>query len=255
MKLAHYAPLVLALLPLAPTAQPAPDTRSPQPTRVEDEHEMDPRDVVQHAKISLRDAIARALAAQPGRAVEAELEGEADDGEIDVVYEVVVLTENGELVEVLIDPKSGALRPTVEDEDDDEAEEDDEAEDDDEDEIAGLRTALRHAEFDLATLIEKAESFVKGTPVAAELEFEDGSPLCEVAFVHTRYVIEVEIEGRAGHLIEVELRPETDGAERYEEEDEDDGGEEGEDEEESGEEEEGEEHGEHGHHKGVAFRG
>ncbi|MCB9886472.1 MAG: PepSY domain-containing protein [Planctomycetes bacterium] len=162
----------------------------------EEGHHADVRDIVGAAKISLRDAIAKALAAQPGRAVEADLEGEFEGEKLDVFFEVMVLTAGNELVQVTLDPQTGAVREREE-------------ADEDAHEIPGFQAALRHSERDLGQLVQAAESFVKGTAVSASLEYEGGMPVCDIAIVNTRCVIDVEIEGRAGHLIEVELRREA----------------------------------------------
>lgn len=209
-----------------------------------EKQELDVRDIAPQAKISLREAIGKALAAQPGRAVEAELECEVDAGKRDFFYEVMVLTAEGKLVEVQIDPVMGGVKSKSEAEDD-------------EDEVPGFAAALRHSELDLATLVERAEGFLKGTPVSAELEYERGGPECSIAFVHTRYVLEATLETRAGHLLELERECEhfwnDEGADDREfddededsdqqagdedEDDEEDEGDEGEDDEESEEDE------------------
>lgn len=153
-----------------------------------DGRHLDVRDIVSQAKISLRDAIQKALVAQPGRAVEAELEGERTERGVEVFFEVLVLDADGELVEVRLSPVDGKVLSREEAEGD-------------EDEIPEFATALRHGERNLDQLVAAAESFVKGIPVKVSLEFEDRSPLAEVAFVNGRNVIEVEVEGRAGHLV------------------------------------------------------
>jgi uncharacterized membrane protein YkoI len=207
MKTPHYAALATVLLPAVFSWAPVPtgaEVPRPIPVLV-DEDEMDVRDAVAHAKISLVDAIRSALVAQPGRAVAAELEGEAEDGEVEVSFEVLILTAGGALVEVEIDAEDGSVLEQ-------------EAAEDEEDELPGIRAALRHSEHDLLTLVEKAAGYVKGIAVEAEFEFDDGQPVCEVAFVNTRCVIEVEVEGRAGHLLEIELRAEDAEGEDEEEE-------------------------------------
>lgn len=215
--------IALPILTFAPTAPDAPRRGLLQ------EHELDVRDLAPQAKISLRDAIGKALAAQPGRAVEAELECEVDAGKRDFFYEVMVLTAEGKLFEVRIDPVQGGVKGKSEAEDY-------------ENEIPGFAAALRHSELDLAALVERAESILKGTPVAAELEYERGGPECSVAFVQTRYVLEATLEARAGHLLELEREDERvwngdgeDDRDYDDEEDDDDhqdGDEEGEDEDE-----------------------
>lgn len=149
---------------------------------------LDVRDIASQAKISLREAIQKALVAQPGRAVEAELEGERTEHGVDVFFEVLVLDGEGELVEIRLSPVDGKVLSREEAEGD-------------EDEIPEFASALRHGERNLEQLVAAAEAFVKGVPVKVSLEFEDRSPLAEVAFVNGRNVIEVEVEGRAGHLV------------------------------------------------------
>ena len=187
---------VAAGIPFATTTHVEPRTAPPAPVRAPAvDEELDVRDLALVAKVSLRDAIRAALDARPGRAVEAELEGERRDGRVVAHYSVTLLTAEHVVVEVEVDATSGAVLGVEE--------EDDEAE-----ERAAFVRVLRHAERSLEQLVEAAESFVKGTPVAAELEFEQRMPLCEVDFVHTRYVIEVEVEARACHLLEIELEEE-----------------------------------------------
>lgn len=197
MKTTLYATMATVLFPAwFASATTGPCAELSSRAVAEEGHHADVRDILGFAKISLRDAIGKALAAQPGRAVEADLEGEYEDEKLEVFFEVMVLTADNELVQVILDPQTGAVREREE-------------ADEDEDEIPGFQAALRHSEHDLGKLVEAAESFVKGTPVGASLEYEHGTPVCNVAIVNTRYVIDVEVEGRAGHLVEVELRREA----------------------------------------------
>ncbi|MCB9891536.1 MAG: hypothetical protein H6833_07805, partial [Planctomycetes bacterium] len=78
-------------------------------------------------------------------------------------------------------------------------------EDDDEDEVAAYRNVLRHAELSLTQLVQHAQGVVKGHPVHAELEMEGKHPICDVAIANGRYLIDVELEARAGHVLELEL--------------------------------------------------
>jgi hypothetical protein len=186
------------------------------------EIELDPRDAAPHAKISLRDAIAKALAKHPGHAVEAYLEAELEDGKLEVAYEVEIVTAAFEIYEVVVDPKTGAILESEKDDDEDAAEE-----------AAEWHAALRHYELNLGQLIAKSEALLRGQPVAAELCDEDVE--ADVLVAQGRYLFELELEGRAGQLMEIELV-------RKEREDD---GDEGEEEEE--EEGESEEHGDHDH--------
>lgn len=175
----------------------------------------DPRDIVGQARISLAEAIGKAVAARPGAVVQAELEGETDDGKTVVFFEVMVVGQDGNLYELKLDPVSGEVRSN------------EEAGDDEEEELAEFRAVLRHSELGVAQLIAKAGEVITGQAVKADLELEHGQPLCEVTIVHGRYLIEAKLEGRAGHLVELEL---ASAADEQHGEDGEDGDEAGEDE-------------------------
>jgi hypothetical protein len=164
----------------------------------EEGHHLDRRDLVANARFGLAEAIGRALKMQPGKAVEAELEGEVEAGKTSVFFEVMIVTPQGALVEVRLDPATGAQIETEDAEDES-------------DELPGFARALRHAELDLATLVGRAEGVVKGFAVKAALEFEHGDPVCDVVVANSRWLIDVDLEARAGHLREIELEPESHG--------------------------------------------
>ena len=199
----------------------------------------DPRDLAPHVKISLREAVSRAVAARPGRAFEAELELWTEGEQHGLAYEVDLVGPHGELFEVSIDAQTGAARSIEQDED--------------EEEVRAARTVLRHCELDLSALIAKAEEIAKGSAVSAELEYADG-PLCQLRFANSRYLIEVELEGRAGHLLGIGLVPEEghEGEEEEEEveeedcDDEEDGADEEEGGDHDGDDDESEKHGREG---------
>ncbi|MEZ5965467.1 MAG: PepSY domain-containing protein [Planctomycetota bacterium] len=220
-----------ALLTLAALI-PSTATRAPRPA-AEAGH-LDPRDVVTRAKLGLSDAIARALAAKPGRAVEADLEGEVDDDKVAIFFEIMIVATDGELFDVRVNAQDGAILSAAE-------------ADEDAHELPGFQRALRHTELDLGALVAKAAGIVKGTAFSASLAYEDGAPECEVRFVNQRWILEVTVEGRAGHVVELGMVPEH-GAHAG-----DEHGEEGEEADEHGEEREhgeaderaeGEKHGE-----------
>lgn len=186
----------------APSAAPAP--------AVDDDG--DPRDLIGQAEVGLLDAIEKALGARSGKAVEAELEAEGDAGQRRLIWSVDVVHE-GALFDVEVDARSGEVLGTEQE--------------DDAGELRNYREALRHSELDLATLVGRAMQVVHGHPAAAILEFDDGGPECEVLVVNGgRYLIEVEVEGRAGHLLELELasghEEESDDDDEHEHEHEDD---------------------------------
>lgn len=157
---------------------------------------VDPRDLVAGAKITLTQALERARGACPGRAVQAELEGEVDDGKLSVFYEIMVVGDDGHLHEVKIDPQSGALQSN-----------EDVSADGENDELAAFRAVLRNSELGLEALLARAAQVVNGAPVKAELELERGTPVCDVQIVNGRYLILAELEARAGHLTELALAP------------------------------------------------
>jgi len=197
------------------------------PTGEEPDGHVDPRDIVGKAKISLVDALQAALTARPGTAVEAELEGEVVDGATTVFFEVMVVGADGTFYEVRLDPASGGILS-------DEAAGADELE-----ELAEFREVLRHTELGLVALLGKAGEVVRGFPYKVGLELEHGQPLCEVKIANGRYLIDADLEARAGHLVELEL---ASGVEE-------------EGDEEAGDEERGEEEGEAGReHRGHAAK-
>lgn len=163
--------------------------------------ELDVRDIVQHAKIPLREAIQRALAAHPGTAVEADLEGERTGAEVEVFFEVLLLDANGELTEVKISPSDGRVLAVSDAEDD-------------ESEAPEFAAAVRHSERSLELLAGAAEAFVKGVAVKASIKFESGSPIAEVRVANGRHLIDAQMEGRAGHLVGLSLVAEDLGAPR-----------------------------------------
>ena len=122
------------------------------------------------------------------------MQGEVEDGETAIFYEVMIVGPDGRsLYEVKIDPETGAIL------------EQEKAGADEAKELRGFRDALRHSELDLPALVRAAATVVKGVPVVAALEMEDGYPVCDVLFVNSRNLIEACVEARAGHLLELEL--------------------------------------------------
>lgn len=154
--------------------------------------EMDLRDVAKSAKISLLDAMKAAAKAQDGTIVEAGLEGEITGKKREVFYEIMILDRADKLHEIKIDPASGAVTASGVEED--------------QEEVGEFKAAIRNGEIGLAQLIEKASSIIKGQPVSAGLEMEKEGPECEIVFANSRYLIEANLETRAGHLVDLELK-------------------------------------------------
>lgn len=161
-----------------------------------DDDELDVRDVAARAKIGLGDAIELALKAQPGSAVEADLEAEVHDKATDFFYEIMIVAPDGKsLFEVLIDPISGKVKSAGQ-----------ATESDDLGELPGFVDALSHSKKTLHQMVDAASEIVKGQAVGAGLEDEHGAASCDVAFVHARYLIEVEVEAKGATLREIELK-------------------------------------------------
>jgi uncharacterized membrane protein YkoI len=187
----------------------------------EQEWHLDIRDIAGQAKLDLPQAIAKALEARPGQALTAQLEGEVEDGTTTVVYEVLILADDGHLYEVEIDPGDGHV---VEQEQE-----------------GGpwsewyCRRFLEMARLSLEQLLERAATKVKGRAVAVEVELERGHPIGEVVVLNEHDLIELEFELRAGDLLEIELQPLHEALE-----DDDDGGDDDEGEDEGVDDDEGE---------------
>lgn len=159
-----------------------------------EERELDLRDLAGKAKLDLAAAIQKALAVQAGSPVEAGLEGEVDDGEVHVFYEVMIVGEDHELHEVQVSHLDGhVLSNAVEDDAEERAE------------LAEFERALRQCEHPLSELANAARGLVTGEVLSASLEFEHGGPVCDVRVVNGRYLVEVEVEGRAGRIVGLEL--------------------------------------------------
>ncbi len=138
--------------------------------------------------IGLSGAITRALAIQPGSAVEAEREG--------AVYDVAILAADGQLHELEIRATDGEL---VERELED---------DDDTDEYTEV---LRVARLGMGELIAVAGKLINGSKaLEAELEMDDGQPVCEILLHTERQTFEVALEVRAGDVVEIEVENDDD---------------------------------------------
>ncbi len=157
------------------------------------EQELPLVEIAGEADTSLRAAIGTALKAQPGVAYEAELEGEIDDGEREVAYEILILGSDGTVYEATVAPRSGTLL---------EVEEEDEAE-----EIAEIRAVAAtqgNGARTLADLIGIAEKHVNGRALEAEIELDDEGAVCEVVLQVGDGFVEVELDPRDGRILEVE---------------------------------------------------
>ena len=170
-----------------------PSTPAPQDDCSDGAVETDGRDLATLTQVSLLDAIAAVRQQADGEVVEAELEGCHGAAGSNVWFEIAIVGD-GALRELRVDASSGEVVGAT-----------DEAEDEDHGELARYMRVLRHAELSLEQLIASGQAVVNGTLVEAELEFDDGQPVAELVFANGRSLIEVEVEGRTGHITEIKL--------------------------------------------------
>ncbi len=150
----------------------------------DDAIEMDGRDLVTLARLSVVDAIAAAEQHTAGDAVEAELEGCQGAAGNHAWFEIALM-DDGALREVRVDASNGDVIGTAED-------------DHDGGEFAGYARALRHSELSLEQLIASAQAVLNGTLVEAELEFDEGQPVAELLFANGPRVDRGRGRGKSG---------------------------------------------------------
>ncbi len=75
------------------------------PALADEDHDRALRAVAEGRILPLKDILSRAEAAYPGQLIEAELEGESGA----MVYEIKMLTEDGRVMRLLYDARSGKL--------------------------------------------------------------------------------------------------------------------------------------------------
>lgn len=151
-----------------------------------DERELDVRDVVGDARVTLRQAVDAALAARPGDAIEAELEGEEEGGRREIEWEVAILDAEGTLWDVSVDAATGQVVEVERADDRDDVEE-----------AAEILEALGANHLRLADLVDRAGTS-HGT--AVEAEFDEDEPEAEVVFVRGRELVEVDLDARTGEV-------------------------------------------------------
>jgi uncharacterized membrane protein YkoI len=148
-----------------------------------DEQELDVRDVAGEAHVTLLQAIRTAHAAQPGKVVEAELEGEIEKGVRSVAYEVMVV-DGDRVLEVKVDPASGKV-VSVEPE----------AEAKEIAELKALAASIPAGTQGLGDFVVRAEkSAPHAQSVKAEFEVEDGRLNCEVVMLRDGKRIELDVD-------------------------------------------------------------
>lgn len=179
---------------VAPALQPSPSASESADEVDEDDEDNEPsdlRDLLPQAKLTLQQAITNALKVCPGQAVEACIERmDADEGAA-LAFGVTIVGHDAKLHEIALSVMDGAL---IEDEVESNPRE-----------LSAFQRVLRHSEVSLADLISASGKLVIGQPGKAELEWEGINPLCEVTLINGRNLVEVTLESRAGHIVELQL--------------------------------------------------
>ena len=154
---------------------------------------VDPRELLGSARTTMVDAIGTAERSAAGRAVEAEMEAAGDGAARHAVYCIDIVRDSGPTIEVIVSAETGAVESTAEETDTDDIAEEKE-----------FRSMLGATDRSLTDLVQEAMGIVRGMPVRAALESEDGIE-CEVVLAHGGHLIEVGFVGRDGRLDEIEL--------------------------------------------------
>jgi hypothetical protein len=151
------------------------------------ENEADVRDIASEAKIPLSQALAAGLAAKPGEAIEAALEGETESGKRSVFFEVVVLDTAGTAWEVKLSPADGKVLSV--------AKEADAAEIAD---AAAVRAALPAKHMALADLLAAASKSGGGTPVKVAFRAKKLPLTCRARFLAGKEISAVVLDPVTG---------------------------------------------------------
>ena len=149
--------------------------------------------LLSEARIPVEEALEAALATQPGRAVEVELEGEMVDGRLDGTYSVEIVDGSGAFHQVTVDAVSGEVRSREIEDDEGDAKEQ-----------RSVVRALAQASHDLPACLRAVAAEKRGAVLSAAIAYDDGVPRCEAIAVDGERLYEVEIDLRDGSLIEVE---------------------------------------------------
>lgn len=155
-----------------------------------DETELDVASIASEAKVSLLHALHAALAAKPGDAVEAELEGSIEEGKREVEFEVMIVDGDGAVWEVTVDPATGKVS-TVERE----------TESDEVAEVVAKRTAAGREHLRLGGLLERGVKAAGGTAVKVSFRGPDAAGQATVKVLRDGDDHDVTLDARTGAVL------------------------------------------------------
>lgn len=156
------------------------------------EQEIDVREVAPESKIRLLDALHAALAARPGEAIEAELEGEIENGKREVAFEVAIVDEHGVAWSVAVDPATGKVASVAKEDEADEIKE-----------IAEKRDAAGASHLKLGGLLERAMKRAPGaTPVKISFSGAKAPGKARAKLLRGDKDVKVTLDAKTGEIIE-----------------------------------------------------
>ncbi len=156
------------------------------------EQELDVRDVAPEAKVRLLDALHAALAARPGEAIEAELEGEVENGKREVSFEVAIVDESGTAWTVKVDPATGKVASVEKEDEADEIKE-----------IAEKREAAGRERRKLGGLLERAMKQVPhGTPVKVSFSGNKAPGRARAKLLREHDEVTLTLDAKTGEVVE-----------------------------------------------------
>jgi len=156
-----------------------------------EEQELDARDLAAEAKIRLSQALATALAAKPGEAVAAELEGDVVGGKRTAAYEVAIVDAAGVVGVVKVDHVTGQVESVAKEDEADEAQE-----------FAEKREAAGADHLSLAELLLRGAKAGKGTPVEVAFRGKKHAGQARVELVDGREKSSVTLDAKTGKVLE-----------------------------------------------------
>jgi len=155
------------------------------------EQEIDVVDLAADAKIRLSQALATALAAKPGDAVAAELEGDVENGKRSVAYEVAIVDADGVVWAVKVDHVTGKVASVEKEDEADEIEE-----------FKEKREAAGAEHLSLAELLLRGTKAAKGTPVEVTFRGKKHAGQARVELVDGRTKSSVTLDAKTGKVLE-----------------------------------------------------
>lgn len=177
---------------LAASCASKPESAEHADSKEAKEQEINAREVAPEASVRLLDALHAALAARPGEAIEAELEGEIDNGKREVAFEVAIVDVLGVAWSVVVDPASGKVTK---------AEKEDEA--DEIKEIAEKQDAAGASHLKLGGLLERAMKRVPdATPVKISFAGANSPGKARAELLHGDRDVTLTLDAKTGEIEE-----------------------------------------------------